>query len=33
MSMQDDGSLDSFNLKALQNKSLIGCFCMLCSCS
>ena len=31
--MQDEGSLDSSSLKAFQNKSLIGCFCMLCSCS
>jgi len=31
--MQDEGSLDSSSLKAFQNKSLIGCFRMLCSCS
>jgi len=33
VSMQDEGSLDSSSLKACQNKSLIGCFCMLCFCS
>jgi len=33
MSMQDEGSLDSSSLKAFQNKSQVGCFFMLCSCS
>jgi len=33
VAMQDDDSLDSSRLKAFQNKSHIGCFCMLCSCS
>jgi len=31
--MQDEGSFDLSSLKAFQNKSLIGCFCMRCSCS
>jgi len=26
MSMQDEGSLDSSNLKAFQNKSPVGCY-------
>jgi len=33
MSMKDEGSLHSSSLKAFQNKSQVGCFCMLCSCS
>jgi len=33
VSMQDEGSLDWSSLKAYQNKSQVGCFCMLCSCS
>jgi len=31
--MQDEGSFDSSSLKAFQNKSLIGCFRLLCFCS
>jgi len=30
---KDEGSLDSSSLKVFQNKSLFGCFCMLCFCS
>jgi len=29
MAMQDEDSLDSPSLKAFQNKSQVGCFCML----
>jgi len=31
--MQEEDSLDSSSLKAFQNISQIGCFCMLCFCS
>jgi len=33
VSTQDEGSLDWSSLKAFKNKSQVGCFCMLCSCS
>jgi len=33
LSLQGEGSLDSSSLKAFQNKSQVGCFCMLCSCN
>jgi len=33
VSVQDEGSLDSSSLKAFQNKTQVGCFCMLCYCS
>jgi len=33
VSMQGEGSLDSSRLKAFQNKSQVGCICMLCFCS
>jgi len=32
VSMQGEGSLDSSRLKAFQNKTQVGCICMLCSC-
>jgi len=31
--MQDEGNLDLSSLKAIQNKSHVECFRMLCSCN
>jgi len=32
VSMQDEGNLDLSSIKAFQNKSQVGCFCMQWSC-